>query len=180
MREKVQVRDLKGNLMSLDDWQLIYKLKGNQIGKFFSINEAIFKKDIERFGCLEVNSALMMILDTMRKIKGKPVNINSFNRTEEYQKLLKQKGYRTAKTSPHVVKLAADVDTVSKEDTENTVHCLELASQECNIPIRLGYRKYLQKGQTFVHVDVCPYYFGPGRVWHEKHHPYVWEKQITW
>jgi hypothetical protein len=49
-----------------------------------------------------------------------------------------------------------------------------------NIKVRIGYNQYLEAGQTFVHVDVCPEYYAPGKPWHALEHPAVWEKQITW
>lgn len=167
---------LNGKIVPLHQWQELYYLtKGSsKIGRYFDIGEPSFRND------LTISEAVIRILDVIRIIRDKPVIINSLDRTEEQQQNLRLKGYRAAKTSPHVVSLAADIDTISKEDTLDLVGCVNEAAEILGYDVRVGYKDYLTQGQTFVHIDVCPMYYGRDQAWYHKSHPKVWESQITW
>lgn len=181
LKEKVFFRDSAGDLFSFDQYHSQRSsLKGAQIGEYFSFMEPRFLQDIQDYGCLEVNIPLVYIMDAFRTIADRPVMINSFNRDDIKQKMLFKEGYKTAKFSPHVVKLGADIDTYTKEQTIREVKILERISSDFGIPIRIGYKSYLKNGQTFIHLDVCPLYFSPGMPWHNHEHPWQWEREARW
>ena len=166
----------EGNILSLEEWQEIYNLKkdSKQIGKFFAIGEHSIYDDAT------VSCLLILVLDKYRELKGVPVRINSLYRTQDHQDKLLALGYRAASTSPHVVGMAADVDTMSEQDTYDSVSLLNKAAKQLGIKIRLGFHLYLADGNTFVHVDVCPEYYGKGKPYYGKDHPVQWENSITW
>jgi hypothetical protein len=184
VRAEKYIKILKqtGNTISLYDWQKEYGLQlGSQhIGKFFKYTEPRFRQDIEQFGELVVCSLLMKVLDAFRAKVGRPVKLNSFNRTQEYQEDLERRGFKTAKFSPHVVKLACDIDTDTPEQTRREAKMLIETAKAIGINVRVGYEEYLKNGQTFIHVDVCPEYFAKGMVWHELPHPKAWETNAVW
>jgi hypothetical protein len=177
---KVILRD--GREVRLSDWQMLYGLApySNNIAKFFSLSESRFANDLTAYGELILNEPLMRILDGYREAVGKPVTINSFNRSEEHQKDLKERGYKAATYSPHVVKLAADIETKSDKETREGVKILKQVSDILKIKIRIGFEQYLKAGQTFIHVDVCPEYYAKGKPWCHHPHPIQWEKPTTW
>jgi len=165
-----------GQKISLAEWQELYNLPAGskQIGKFFSIGEhSIYDEGF-------LAAPLIMVLDKYRELKGKPVVINSMYRTQRHQDNLNAAGYRTATTSPHVAGMAADVDTTSERDTYDSVSLLVKAAKQLGIKIRLGYHAYLADGNTFIHVDVCPEYYAPGKPYYGQDHPTQWERAIVW
>src|SRR5690606_25260186 len=107
------------SMISLPEWQEIYGLEvySNQIGKYFSLNEERFKNDLSAYGELIVSALLIEVLDGFREAVNQPVTLNSFNRNEEHQKDLQARGFKTATYSPHVVKLAADIETKTEKQT---------------------------------------------------------------
>jgi len=167
----------EGRLLPLLEWQELYNLKAGskQIGRFFAIGEhSIYEEGT-------VAAPLIMLLDKYRELKGEPVSINSMYRTQEHQESLHAAGYRTAPPSPHVdLCMAADVDTHSEPDTYDSVSLLTKAAKQLGLKIRLGFHTYLADGNTFVHVDVCPEYFGKGKPYYGKKHPVQWENSIVW
>lgn len=192
MRDKIYVTLRSGQRITLDQWQEMYGLPvgSDQIGKHFSWREPRFTNDLTAFGSLEVNELLMRFLDAFREDRKAPVNINSFNRTADYQQFLKDKGKRTAKYSPHVAKLAADIDTPntqqagSKEDAIKINRAWAAAAKavakKVGIKIRVGNEQYLKDGSTFIHVDVCPEYYASGKPYHTHFHPSAWETELSW
>jgi len=165
-----------GTIVNLPEWQELYNIPRDQIhiGKHFVIGEPKIKDGGTIAGIL------IVLLDRYREAKGVSVNINSFDRTQEKQEELIKDGYRAATTSPHVVKMAADPDTVSKADTIASVALLKKIAKELNIKIRIGYKSYMADGSTFFHVDVCPEFYAPGKPYHNQPHPIQWEVPMTW
>jgi hypothetical protein len=142
----------------------------------------------------------MQVTDLYRERLDECVTFNSFNRNSEYQKKLTDQGFRTAKFSPHEVKLAGDIDTPGIKELKgqfpkkDVVGLTELAAsinreraklmKECahdlKIKVRVGNEQYLRESQTFIHADVCPEYYAPGKPWHNMPHPMQWESPISW
>lgn len=182
MSESVAILHSNLSVHPLHLWQREYGLPvgSTQIGQYFAYTEPRFQQDIKDFGRLVVCAPLMRLLDRWRGLVGQPMVVNSFNRTTAYQAHLRQRGLRTARTSPHVAKMAADIDTRSHGQTVNWVEQLHRASEMTGIPCRIGYMDYLQRGYTFIHVDVCPVYYAPGAPMHHQRHPNVWEQPRTW
>jgi len=182
MRAKVKVILKGGREVSLVEWQRLYGLPegSDKIGRYFSLKESRFINDLSAYGELIVNELLMRVLDGTREVADRPLTINSFNRNEEHQQELKQKGFKAATYSPHVVKMAADIDTKDETETRYLVKVIKQVADVLGIKVRIGFQQYLNAGQTFVHVDVCPEYYGKGKVYHSTFHPAAWENSITW
>jgi len=168
---------------------MIYLLKSDgtteeykepKIGKYFSVTEARFQKDIELYGEVVLCEPLFRVLNRYREIKGSPVIINSLNRDRKKQQELLKAGFRAAQVSPHEYFLAADCDTVSVAETLLNVPMVRQAAKELGIKIRIGYTEYIKAGQSFIHVDVCPEYFGKNGVWKDHPHPKQWETISEW
>jgi hypothetical protein len=182
MVDKVKVILKDGRTVRLSDWQMMYGLApySNNIGRFFSLSEDRFKNDLTAYGELIVSELLIRVLDAYREAVGYPVTINSFNRSEEHQKDLKTRGFKAATHSPHVVKLAADIETKTEKETREGVKILKQVSDILKIKIRIGFEQYLKAGQTFIHVDVCPEYYSKGKPFCHEPHPAPWERPTTW
>lgn len=209
-RSKVIILTLDGRHITLNEWQKLYGLPigSDLVGKYFSYKETRFIEDITLYGVVIIAEPLIIVLDEYRHITGVPAILSSLNRNDAKQlellKLEEEENARRkkldpsykpdklrAEISPHVFKLAADVDVKNKAQVLARVPAMRLAARNKNIRIRIGYMAYLKKHDelaaegkpdqwTFIHVDVCPMYFGPGGVWHKDPHPKVWEIQNEW
>lgn len=131
-------------------------------------------------GELLIAEPLLCLLDAFREKTGQPVKINSGYRTEAKQQQLREEGYKAASVSPHCHGMASDIDTQSRIDTTTKVALLKQCAKALGLTIRLGYNQYLNNGQTFIHVDVCPMYYGAGKPFHGQPHPAPWESHIEW
>jgi Peptidase M15. len=183
MTENIYIITREDTLISLNQWQFFYDLRKHplQIGKYFIADEPKFAQDLRDYGKLYVSELLMRVMDKARERWGKPLRVNSFNRNEAKQDALRASGARAATTSPHVVYLAMDVDTTSAADTRKLAKIILQAAKDLGIKVRVGYEDYLAQGSTFVHVDVCPEYYGPGKRRNHLPHPKVWEMAyLTW
>jgi len=176
---KVEVMTMSGEVIPLWEWQKIYELPPNKIGKHYSLMEWRFKQDIEDYGKLVVCVPLIILLDAFRDLRKAPVRVASFNRDEKKQEDLRRRGFKAATHSPHVVKMAADVDCDTVADVHRDAKLMKEAATAAGIKCRIGWRTYLPD-QTFIHVDVCPMYYEAGGAFHHVKHPLVWEKQISW
>ena len=154
--------------------------KEEKIGKYFSVSESRFQEDIRLYGEVVICDLLFRVLNRYRELKGEPVKLNSLNRDRKKQEQLLKDGFRAAKTSPHEYFLAADVDTKDQSDTILSVPIMRQAAKDLGIKVRIGWQDYLKAGQSFIHVDVCPEYFGKGKVWSQNSHPVQWSTQNEW
>jgi hypothetical protein len=179
---KVIVVTREDKQISLEEWQEKYGLLMNsaQIGRNFSYKESKFQEDIKNYGVLYVNELLIRVLDAARDKWGKPLIVNSFNRNAEKQAELKAQGLKAATYSPHVVYLAADIDTKTPEESRKLAKVIRAAAESIGIKVRLGFEQYIAAGQTFVHVDVCPEYYAKGKPRAKQEHPTAWESPINW
>lgn len=168
------IRLADGKLVSLEVYQELYDLSGNMAAKFFTADE------LDCSGELEIAEPLLRLLDAFRELIKKPVKINSGYRTPAKQKALKAAGRQAATISPHCFGMAADVDAANKAQTIVYAKLLEETAKELGIKARFGFRQYLAKGDTFVHVDVCPEFYAKGKPLHKEQHPAVWENEIKW
>ena len=170
----IQILGLSG-FIPLQVWQANEGIESDQIGRFFNISE--FPK---RF---VIAAPLIKLLDLYREKTKEPCYLNSTYRTMQEQNRLRKEGYRAAKTSPHLWGMGADVETETEEETLIKVKILKECAAELGIKIRLGYKKYLKAGQTFIHVDVCPMFFGKfegSGHFNIFPHPWQWEKEVEW
>jgi hypothetical protein len=119
-------------------------------------------------------------MDEVRVGYGKSLKLNSLDRTKQEQAQLKAQGYRAAENSTHEWGFGADIDTTSNEDTDKLVKIIEEVSKRTGIKIRIGWKKYKLDGNTFVHLDVAPEYFGKGKALQNiKVHP-AWTVEARW
>lgn len=165
-----------GENVSLDVWQGIYGLPrlSSKIGKYITLGEPNVRNG------LTIAAPIIQMFDYVRIKRNKPMDINSLDRYQSDQDSMLLKGVRAATTSPHVYKMAVDIDTISKEDTIQLVADLKEAAKALGFKIRIGYKVYLKDGKTFVHLDCCPMYYAPGKPFHHHKHPAAWENEITW
>ena len=178
----VEVVLKNGSKATLREWQKIYNLPigSNQIGRHFTTTEPKIAENIKDYGKVVVNEVLIRLLDAFRERIGIPVILSAFNRSESKQEQLREQGYKAAKVSPHVACMAADIDTVNAIQTRNFAKQLVSTANTLGIKIRVGFEQYLSVGQTFVHVDVCPEYYAPGKPFHALPHPPQWEFITMW
>jgi hypothetical protein len=179
---KVFILKADGTQQPLIKWQQenAYEVGSARIAKNFWFTEPKFMNDIQDYGRLIVCEPLMKVLDLYRDMKAAPVRINSFNRSRKKQESLIKGGFKAASLSPHEFFLAADCDTDTDTETRLNVAMVKNAAQRLGIKVRIGFEEYMKAKQTFIHVDVCPEYFGPGKVWHQRPHPPQWENPSTW
>ena len=182
MKSPVKIVTVHGSEIPLEKWQQIYGLEvgSDEIGRFFKATEPKFAEDIQRYSELVVNELLMRVLDHFRATIKQPIVINSFNRDEKKQHELQAAGFKTATASPHVVKMAADIDTASAEQSREWATIMQSCAVELGIRVRIGVEQYIKKGQTFIHVDVCPEYYGKSKPFNKQFHPVQWERVTTW
>lgn len=166
---------LDGTLVTIKQWQQIYGVDSDKIGEYFSLNEPVFTNTNY---C--ISELTIRVADLWREISGTPKRINHMYRTTTQGKDMKQRGLPVADTSPHMFGMAMDVDTKTKQETRREVENLRKAAKQLGIKIRVGYRKYLTMGMTFIHFDVCPEYFCPGKPFHHINHSRFWEMTNTW
>ena len=177
--ENVHVLTTQGNYITLQEWQKKYELTGDKIGKYFSLREKRFQDDLDLYTTLVVCEPLIRVLDALRADVGHALHINSFNRDQAKQNKLKAQGFRAAQFSPHVVKMAADVDTWTVEQTRALARRAVDVAKKLNIPVRVGSEQYIKEGSSFIHIDVCPVYFGPGKPFDSVSHPIQWTKAYS-
>lgn len=86
---------------------------------------------------------------TIREKWGRPINISSGYRCIKKQKELHEQGMTSAIISVHNFGLALDLDNSNEEETKSMVKFIKRFCPD----LRLGYRSYLYKGQSFIHID---------------------------
>jgi hypothetical protein len=190
-KTKVVVINRAGQPISLEQWQKEYNLPqgSTKISKYFDMKEDRFQKDIQMYGKVIINELLFRVADQFREDVGHPQTINALNRNQDHQNTLHAQGFRTATHSPHLVKedrsgisgaFALDVDTASNEQTDKEVVILVRAARKLAIKIRIGWQEYKAVNMTFIHYDVGPEYYAPGKPWNHITHPLAWEKESRW
>lgn len=167
---------LNGKRVNLQVWQGMYGLTvgSSDIGRFITIGEPCVRDG------LEISECIIRFFDCLRAKWGKPLYINSLDRTSQEQKEMQKTNPNAATYSPHVVKLAIDIDTNSKEETFDLLELVDEVAEMLGYHIRIGWKSYMERGNTFIHIDVCPMYFAKGKFWNKQPHPKQWESIIEW
>lgn len=165
-----------GKLIPLAEYQTSKRLNPDKISKYISLDE-IKRKCPDGFMLSEL---LLQFFDALRATLNTPKVINSAYRTEEKQAELTKEGYRTAKTSPHCQGMAFDIDTWSNDQTNYEVGIAKKVAKDLKLKVRIGYKEYMEIGQTFYHVDVCPEYYAKGKPYANNPHPSQWERESEW
>jgi uncharacterized protein YcbK (DUF882 family) len=169
--------DYDGRVIPLSEYQAMFGLEADKLSENFSIKE----KKIGEFQPFTYARPLIVLIQAFRHDLLKPVVINSGFRTREKQIELIKQGERAASYSPHEVGMAFDIDTVSCEQTQDYVKRLRSLASMLKLKIRIGYKQYWNEQKyTFIHVDVCPMYYGQGMPFHNQTHPRQWENSIEW
>jgi len=99
---------------------------------------------------------ILQVADEIRRRWGRPIPCTSGVRTPEKQRLLIRRGLSTAKHSPHVYRIAMDLDVATPQETRDLAALARRVSKDLGIPIRIGWMLYLRRGQTFIHIDCGP------------------------
>ena len=87
---------------------------------------------------------------TIREKWGRPINISSGYRCIKKQKELYDQDMTSAIISTHCFGVALDLDTSNEEETKSLVKFIKRFCPD----LRLGWKIYLYRGQSFVHIDV--------------------------
>lgn len=165
-----------GEIISLAEWQKEYDLSFNNVGKYFTLDEEKLQ------GSFLLAEPLIRLLDDFRKTLDKPVSLTSAFRTVEKQRSLIAGGNKGAvSVSPHCGGFAADIACKSSSDVYKKVETLQKLGIAQKLELRIGFKQYLSKGSTFVHVDVCAEYFGTNKPFEflKTAFPF-WDKKGTW
>lgn len=163
---------LNGTKVSLSEFQSLYGIKSDQVGRYFGMNE--FPNPFI------MAEPVIRLADLVRGFMGKPLHLNSSYRSQRKQDELRKSEFRAAFYSPHVKGMAFDIDTTSEAETYALVAALEYCADLLGYKIRLGFKDYLLDGHTFVHVDVTPMYYGKGKIYNRTDHPFQWETERKW
>lgn len=111
--------------------------------KYFRYHE-FDSPDVQGSGQM-MDKAFLDMLDFAREIYGKPMEITSGFRTEEYNQDLKKRGYKASEKSSHLKGLAVDIACTTSADRWDMVDSL----------IKAGFNR-LGIADTFIHVDCDP------------------------
>lgn len=111
--------------------------------KYFRYHE-FDSPDVQGSGQL-MDKAFLDMLDFAREIYGKPMEITSGFRTQEYNQDLKARGYAASDKSSHLKGLAADVLCTQGTDRWDMVDSF----------IKAGFKR-IGIAKTFIHVDCDP------------------------
>lgn len=161
-----------GQSIPLATWQDLQGLPSINITSNITLNSSVV------WGSFEISVYVLQILNAIYPEYKK---INSLYRTDTKQKeLIREGNINAAKISPHVFGMAADIDAVSKEDTLKLADLIRETAKLLGISVRIGFNKYLLRGNTFVHFDVTPEYYSEGKPYHNLKHPIQWETQLEW
>lgn len=119
----------------------------------------------------------LALFEEARRLLGKPIGINSGYRSPEYQKHLKEIGYKAATNSPHCRGAALDLAIPHGTTYLVLVSLLRQAAKNLKLPKpRLGYKEY---GYAFVHMDLVFMLFEP--YFPEKNPcPGAWREGVEW
>lgn len=180
-----------GSETTLAEWQKIYGLPvgSEQIGIYFSLQDGKIASNLAQYKKLVVNELLIRVLDAFRKKTEVACVLTAFNRSEDKQKELQKKKnadgskvYAAATNSPHVYFMGADVAAASASETRYKAQVFLQVAKELNIKIRVGWEQYLKlpTPMTFIHIDVCPEYYGVGKPYYDKCPAEPWRYEITW
>jgi hypothetical protein len=165
---KIYLND--GTLTDLSNYQEKEGLNKDQIGQHFGLNEYVFTENMKHYETVYWCEPIIKLLDAYRVEKGAPVNLTSVFRSKGRQQDLIDRGITDAEISPHNMSFAADADCGNDTEVINGVKIIKRLSKQLNIPVRLGYQSYLNRGDTFIHIDVCNFYYGKKGPWADHQH----------
>lgn len=158
---QVILRD--GQKISLAEWQQRNGYQASRVSHNFTVSE------MDCGGHMTIAEPLLELLEKYRELTGgKPVKITAGYRTQEHQKELQgRKDLKAALYSPHTCGMAADIDFPDRKSVLANVPILQKAAASLGLYVRIGYKQYLANGQSFIHVDVCPEYYAPGKPYYD-------------
>lgn len=151
----------------IEDDGTLTPITNNQLTPNFNANEFDERNrfGLKSAGNLYLSRSLLNLLQRVRIIHNKPISISSAYRSDEYQKRIQSTNKNAVSNSPHPFGLAVDIAIGTKKNGDQLVKLLVQEAKEINLPIRLLYAHYKH---SFIHIDVCPFFFQPGRAWHNK------------
>lgn len=92
---------------------------------------------------------LFEAFEDIRERWGRSIKISSGYRCIKKQKELYDQGITSAIISTHCFGMSLDLDTSDEEETKSLVKLIEKYQPE----LRVGYKSYLCRGQSLVHID---------------------------
>ena len=163
-----------GSLQELSLWQKNRVLSSDKLSKNFTVSE------FDDAGSLLISEVLIDFLQALRDNEGAMI-VSSGYRTEDHQRKLQKQTSGAASISPHVKGMGSDIDRPTIASTKLFAKNTLALAKKLKINIRVGHDQYLRLGQTFVHIDVCPEYYGKGKPYHKRPFPPAWEiAYLTW
>lgn len=137
----------------LVDWQNMNHLPSSHLAPHIHL----LNDNVTDNGDIIMNELLINIFEEIREKVGKPIKINSGYRSEKKQAELIKQGYKAAEVSPHCQGWALDLDYGDTLDGRMLLACARNIRSVHNGYIRIGYKQYLDAGQSFIHIDIAPY-----------------------
>lgn len=151
-----------GSIIDAKDYLTPENYQNQRLSEYMSFSEV----DCE--GAVIIAAVLIDAFRAIRARWGKPIIINSGYRTAEYQRRLREryeaegKKGLAAEKSPHTEGMALDLNCRDKAEVEGLVATIRQVNAEIGGFLRIGWKLYLGSGMHFVHIDVCPYFYGEG------------------
>lgn len=150
---------LKGEFLTFAEWQQVYKVSGNNIGKYFTVSENKWN-----YPNVVVSEGIIRLLDRAREILGSGISCASLYRPSD-------------NGSAHGFGLATDIqlkriDTGKVDEQGKPIYvidaahgeavakAIQTAARDLNYQIRIAWYSYWKKDTACVHVDIAPMYFG--------------------
>lgn len=110
--------------------------------KYFDISE-FDSPDKPGSGKANMDLNLLILIDKMRHRSGIPYKVTSGFRTPEHHKKLKDKGYKTSETSPHLLGKAVDIAAPTSSQKYKIIEAaLHFGIQRIGV------------GSNFIHIDI--------------------------
>ena len=125
-----------------------------------------------------ISEVLVKAFEALRAAWGGPLDVTSGFRTPEKQAALIGSNPNAAKYSPHQEGMALDINADGPGMVDKLVGILRDLRAE--FPLRIGWKEYRAKGFHFVHMDVCPFYYGADGPWAGRDCPDAWRNVSEW
>lgn len=157
---------LDGSLIPLHQWQTMYGVAPDKVGKYFSLSENKWN-----YPDWVVSEAVIRVLDKSREMYGAPWIVTSLFRPGNTGSA---HGYGMAVDSAVVRIDSGKLDNQGKpikyidtSDGQKKAKILKDAAKELGYSIRIAWNSYWAKDLACIHLDVAPMYFSQGKPWQQ-------------
>lgn len=153
---------LKGEFITVEEWQKIYGVSGNNVGKYFTTNENKWN-----YPNWVVSEGLIRLLDRTREKYGKPMSVASLyrpgdNGSAHGNGIGKDVAVNRLDTG-EVDNQGKPIRVIDTNDMNIKVGHIRESAKELQYNIRLTWTYYLNRDLACIHVDLGPMYFGIGK-----------------